>query len=127
MDGQKQPEASASTDEHVKQSRHPVMDISRPKTSVAQSSSTTEPTAEKPAEVTDVATPPPEDSTEKSDNPAATLEETQKKKLPKPPKPPKQPRQPGVSMAIFATMVIILGLGALATYAYLRTNNIALF
>lgn len=39
------------------------------------------------------------------------------------PKPviPKKPRQPGVGLAIVATIVIVLGLAALATYAYLKT------
>ncbi len=41
---------------------------------------------------------------------------------------PKKPRAAkksgnGVGMAIFATMVIVLGLAAMATYAYLKTQN----
>lgn len=38
----------------------------------------------------------------------------------------KTPRQPGVTMAIIATVVIVLGLALLAVYAYLRTNNTSL-
>ena len=133
MDGQKQPEPVVNTDAPAKQPRRSIMDIRRPKTEAASptppepASAVTKPTPEKPAEATAVATPPPEEPAEKSDNPAETLEEPKKSKTPKPPKPPKQPRQPGVGLAIFATMIIILGLGALATYAYLRTNNIAPF
>ncbi|MDB5164636.1 MAG: hypothetical protein JWL89_262 [Candidatus Saccharibacteria bacterium] len=36
-----------------------------------------------------------------------------------------QPKQPGtgIGLAIFATVIIVLGLAALATYAYIKTNN----
>jgi hypothetical protein len=37
---------------------------------------------------------------------------------------PKSPRQPGSGAAIFASVVIVLGLAALAVYAYLKSNNI---
>jgi uncharacterized protein HemX len=46
-----------------------------------------------------------------------------KKEQPKPTTPPK-PKQPGtgVGAAIVATVIIVLGLAALATYAYLKTR-----
>ncbi len=39
---------------------------------------------------------------------------------------PAAPKQPGtgVGLAIFATVVIVLGLAALATYAYLKTAGV---
>lgn len=40
-------------------------------------------------------------------------------KAPPKPKPPKKPRN-GVGTAIFATVIIVLGLAALAVYAYLK-------
>ena len=43
------------------------------------------------------------------------------KEKPKAPKPAKKPRN-GVGMAIFATIIIVLGLAAMATYAYLKTQ-----
>jgi hypothetical protein len=45
------------------------------------------------------------------------------KKAPVPPKPklPKEPKS-GVGFAIFATVVIVFGLAALATYAYLQSK-----
>ncbi len=46
---------------------------------------------------------------------------------PKAVKPPKVPRQRGAGGAIFAAVVIVLALGAMFTYAYLRSNNISLF
>lgn len=64
-----------------------------------------------------VAPPPEEPSENQPKNEVKT----------KPPKPPKPPRQPGVGLAITATVLIVLGLGLLATYAYLRSNHITLF
>jgi hypothetical protein len=63
----------------------------------------------------------PTDNPEASDDPAAKLEEDKKPEEPKKAPKPKQPRQPGVTLAIVATVVIVLGLGLLATYAYLRS------
>lgn len=61
------------------------------------------------------------------DLPVAEPESTAKKPKPaeKTPvaKPPKKPRT-GVGLAVFATIVIVLGLGALMVYAYLRTNGV---
>jgi len=51
------------------------------------------------------------------------LKKDDKKKASKPPKQPKS-RGSGVSLAVFATIVIVLGLGALFVYAYLRTQGI---
>ena len=39
---------------------------------------------------------------------------------------PKRHRS-GVALAIIATIIIVLGLGALFVYAYLRTNHISIF
>lgn len=41
-------------------------------------------------------------------------------KKPKPPKPPKQPGS-GVGLAIAATVIIVIALGLLATFAYVMT------
>jgi hypothetical protein len=38
-----------------------------------------------------------------------------------PPK-PKAPKQPNIGLAITATVIIVLGLAALATYAYLKSR-----
>ena len=78
-----------------------------------------------PDEMPDMASAP-EENAAAGDDPAKTLDEPKKSKPAKPPRAPKPPRQPGVGLAIFATTIIILGLAALATYAYLRTNNISL-
>jgi uncharacterized protein HemX len=43
----------------------------------------------------------------------------QPKAAPEPPKPPKQPGN-GVTAAIVATVIIVLGLALLAVYAYLK-------
>ena len=142
MDGQKPVEPPASTDEPAKQPRRSFMDIRHAKPDAAapiasdknpDASSPQQPEpkplSEKATETPQIALPP-EETNEKPDDPAAKLDEPKKgktPKLPKPPKPPKQPRQPGVGLAIFATIIIILGLGLLATYAYLRSNNISVF
>lgn len=39
-------------------------------------------------------------------------------------KPPKGPKS-GVGLAVLATIIIVLGLGAMIVYAYLRTNGIS--
>ena len=41
-------------------------------------------------------------------------------------KPPKK-QSSGVGLAITATVVIVLGLGAMMVYAYLRTNHVSVF
>lgn len=45
---------------------------------------------------------------------------------PKPIKPPKPQKAHGTGGAIFAAVVIVLALGAMFTYAYLRSQNISL-
>ncbi|HEX7633346.1 MAG TPA: hypothetical protein VF401_03400 [Candidatus Saccharimonadales bacterium] len=76
-----------------------------------------------PSPVMDVVAPPPASPpAEPSASPAVAPVEPKKqaKPAPAPTKPPRQPSN-GVGMAIFATVVIVLGLAALATYAYLQT------
>jgi hypothetical protein len=85
----------------------PVMDVRPPQPETAANSAVHE------------APPEPDDSEP----------EAKAAKAEKPPKPtkvvkPKQPRGNGVTAAIFASVVIILGLAALAVYAYLKSNNI---
>lgn len=48
-----------------------------------------------------------------------------KRAVDKPPKPPRPSKQPGngVGAAIAATVIIVLGLAVLITYAYLKTNS----
>jgi hypothetical protein len=70
-----------------------------------------------------------------SDNPAAALDEKaskiakdkkadkEKPKAEKPKKPDAQ-RAPGTGAAIFAAVVIVLALGAMFTYAYLKSQNL---
>jgi hypothetical protein len=81
---------------------------------------------EKPpaAPVMDVVTPAavkavPADA-EPKDKPAPV--ETPKAKVQQKPAKPAKKRGNGVGMAIFATIVIVLGLAAMATYAYLKTK-----
>jgi hypothetical protein len=59
--------------------------------------------------------------------PADVASEKQKANKPAKPVKPKTKRQAGVGGAIFASVVIVLGLAALAVYAYLKSRNIALF
>ena len=69
----------------------------------------------------DVAPPPhqPEVPAEPPVEPAA--QEPKKPELPPKPNVPEQSKS-GVGAAIFATVVIVLGLAALATYAYLQSR-----
>jgi uncharacterized protein HemX len=59
-----------------------------------------------------MAVAPPEEADPKA-------QPTDQKAAPKPPKPPKQPGN-GVTVAIVATVIIVLGLALLAVYAYLK-------
>jgi hypothetical protein len=84
----------------------------------------------------DVVAPPPagesntEDAVDKAEAPEVSTDETSKdnagseeeQKKPVANKPPKQPGN-GVGLAITATVVIVFGLAALATYAYLKTTK----
>jgi hypothetical protein len=77
--------------------------------------------------VMDVVPPKPADALKvppKDDSAAdeAAHPKSQKPAVTKPPK----PSGSGVGWAIFATIVVVLGLAALMVYAYLRTNNISL-
>jgi hypothetical protein len=84
----------------------PVMDVRPPQ---AEAAPVREPKAEE--------APKPADDKE--------TKKPEKVKKEKPPKvvTPKKPRQPGVGTAIFASVVIVLGLAALAVYAYLKTQR----
>ena len=72
----------------------------------------------KPTPVMDVVAPPPGDR----GGPQSKAVEPDKASKPDPK--PKPPRQPGnsVGQAIFATMVIVIVLATLATYAYLKSH-----
>jgi hypothetical protein len=65
------------------------------------------------------------DATTKTATPHETAIPTEQQKAAKPPKPLK-PVKPGgangITTAIIATVIIVLGLAALATYAYLKTK-----
>ncbi len=76
--------------------------------------------------VMDVVPPKPPETLKKP--PQETEESVELKKPTTPPvtKSPKH-RGSGVGLAIFATIVIVLGLAVLVVYAYLRTNHIQVF
>lgn len=89
-------------------------------------------TAKAPTPVMDVVAPPPEPMTEAKAEPTASthtpgpkpsspfLPAHQSAPTPKPPKHHAPPKTGGVGGAIFATVVIVLGLAALAVYAYIK-------
>lgn len=85
--------------------------------------------AEPPAPVMDVRPPIEEQVPEEQPKPippdhelpAHASEPPQPPRQQKAPPVPKQPRS-GVTAAIVATVIIVLGLAALATYAYLKTR-----
>lgn len=79
-------------------------------------------TPAQPAPIVDVAPPPaPQPAPQPTPDVTSLLPpEEVKSKQPKPPKPPKQPGT-GVGAAIFATVVIVLGLSAIAAFAYMQT------
>ena len=72
--------------------------------------------------------PPQETSPVPATKPEETAKKTAKEKEAKQTvtKPPKVPSR-GVGLAVFATIIIALGLGAMIVYAYLRTNGISVF
>jgi uncharacterized protein HemX len=100
-----------------------VNDISAPATSApAEQNQPTDEHKPEPANDANVA-PAPQNNDDQHPKETETKEADQ----PKPVKPPKPPRKHGSGGAIFAAVVIILALGAMFTYAYLRTQNIAVF
>ncbi len=99
----------------------PVMDVVPPKPPVPPQP-TPEPVKATPKEVVELAVASPGGTAAKpepKDSKRAT-----KQVVTKPPKPPKVPGS-GIGLAIFATVVIVLGLGAMMVYAYLRTNGVS--
>ena len=80
---------------------------------VAPKPTAPEPVKAAPQQAVDLPVAEPESATKKP-KPA------EKAPVAKPPKAPKN----GVGLAVFATIVIVLGLGALMVYAYLRTNGV---
>lgn len=89
----------------------PVMDVVAPRPLPA------EPLKMPPQETGPLPLVKPEESTKKP-----TKEKVLKTAVTKPPKTPSS----GVGMAIFATIIVVLGLGAMMVYAYLRTNGISI-
>jgi hypothetical protein len=74
-----------------------------------------------PAPVAVEPEPATKDADEKDKQALTEALKDAKKDKPKKPAAAKEPSN-GVGMAIFATMVIVLGLAAMATYAYLKTQ-----
>lgn len=111
----------------------PVMDVRRPQiapTPTADASVHTPPPeppkdqAAKP-EAAPVPTPPTQ---AKTPEPSKTELRAGSSKVGKQePARTKEPHQPGVALAIFTAAIVVLALAALATYAYLKTNNITVF
>ncbi|HTB48548.1 MAG TPA: hypothetical protein VK712_00515 [Verrucomicrobiae bacterium] len=98
----------------------------QPTNSVPASSASPNPSAApKPGPVMDVVVPPPDKSnspdTAKADTKSPAPESKSIKQAPAKPTTPKQPSS-GTGLAIFATVIIVLGLAALATYAYIKTR-----
>ncbi len=86
------------------------------------------PTEQPPANPKPVMDVVPPKTAETIKEPPKEAAESVELKPAKPPlaKLPKQQRS-GVGLAIFATVVIVLALGAMMVYAYLRTNHISVF
>jgi uncharacterized membrane protein len=107
----------------------------RPDTLPVHSHNPAEPVAQSP-QVSQLATPPQTapPTEQKTDEQPKKDDKSKKhekpKKLEKPEKIKanvQQSRAHGTGGAVFAAVVIILGLGAMFTYAYLRSQNIAVF
>jgi outer membrane biosynthesis protein TonB len=80
--------------------------------------------APKPAPVMDVVPPPA--AAPQPDNVEPQVDKPEPKAAAKPPAPkPVTPKRPstGMTPAIIATVIIVLGLAALAVYAYLKTSK----
>jgi hypothetical protein len=100
-----------------------VNDVSAP--SSATPADQNQPTSEQKPTATNDANVATEPQNSNAEHPAEP--EAKEADKPKPVKPPKAPRKHGSGAAIFAAVVIILALGAMFTYAYLRSNNISVF
>jgi uncharacterized protein HemX len=103
----------------------------------AETKEDAQPAAPTPGQVVSVVPPPPAEEKEKSQEPSgekpvpapppeAGKDKTEKVKPLPTPKPQKAvtSKKPhgGVTLAIVATVIIVLGLGAMAVYAYLKTK-----
>jgi hypothetical protein len=77
------------------------------------------PAEQKPAKA-EPADDDPIDKLAAQDQAEQAAQKSEKKTEPKPSK-PKVTAHPGTNIAIVATVIIVLGLAALATYAYLQT------
>ncbi len=90
----------------------PVMDVVPPRPMPA------EPLKMPPQEASSIPVAKPEEPAKK-----LTKQKEVKQEVTKPPKAPPS----GVGLAVFATIVVVLGLGAMLVYAYLRSNGISVF
>lgn len=96
-----------------------------PQSPQVNQSSSPQPSTEQPAATPVMDVTPPRQEAQLHQPPAEEESPEQPTKphdAPKQNKPPKPPKN-GVGMAIFATVVIVLGLAALATYAYIKTSR----
>jgi hypothetical protein len=119
--------------ELIKNAEHPeqsdakttpqVNDVSAP--SAATPTEQNQPTDGQKPEPTNDANVAPAPKNNDTEHPDA--HEAKEADKPKPVKPPKAPKKHGSGAAIFAAVVIIVALGAMFTYAYLRSNNISVF
>ena len=82
-----------------------------------------------PRPIEGVHTPPPPPAPEPHDQEESVELKKDEPKADKPAAKPKAPKQPhsGLGLIVFATVIIVLGLGAMVTYAYLRTQGISVF
>ncbi|HVC36415.1 MAG TPA: hypothetical protein VNE40_03160 [Candidatus Dormibacteraeota bacterium] len=72
--------------------------------------------------VMDVQPPPKAVPPATNETSGQTIAQPEPVTTPKAPKIAQPPRSPGVSLAIFATLIIVLGMAALITYAYLKSR-----
>ena len=75
-----------------------------------------------PAPIMDVKAPGATSAAPAAAPPAAAKPATKLDKSAPPPKAPPKPKTKGVTAAITATVIIVLGLAALAVYAYINTK-----
>jgi hypothetical protein len=106
-------EKSTAAKPEVVSAHVPAMDVVAP----AQAAAKPEAVAVKPAPPEDALDPKEKEPLAKTDKDKAAA----KSKVEKP-KAPKKPGN-GVGMAIVATVIIVFGLAAMATYAYIKTQN----